>query len=106
MTKTVKFLVALAVLTLVSLGFAQAVAPVVANGNGLANGLIAIGAGLAIGLGAVGTGIAQGRIGAAAAGVTAESPEKFGQMLIWFVIPETLVIFGFVGFFLLLGRIV
>jgi len=35
------------------------------------------------------------------AGVTAERPEKFGQMAIWFFIPETLVIFGFVGFFLL-----
>lgn len=97
-----KYLAALIVFALASLGFAQEAA---AAGNGLANGLIAIGAGLAIGLGAVGTGLAQGRIGAAAAGVTAESPEKFGQMLIWFVIPETLVIFGFVGFFLLLGRI-
>ena len=105
MPKTVKLFAALFVLALVSLGLAQEAAPVVAAGNGLANGLIAIGAGLAIGLGAVGTGIAQGRIGAAAAGVTAESPEKFGQMLIWFVIPETLVIFGFVGFFLLLGRL-
>ena len=64
-------------------------------------GLRAIGAGLALGLGAVGTGLAQGPIGAAAAGVTAERPEKFGQMAIWFFIPETLVIFGFVGFFLL-----
>lgn len=64
-------------------------------------GLKAIGAGLALGLGAVGTGLAQGPIGAAAAGVTAERPEKFGQMAIWFFIPETLVIFGFVGFFLL-----
>ncbi len=66
-----------------------------------AAGLRAIGAGLALGLGAVGTGLAQGPIGAAAAGVTAERPEKFGQMAIWFFIPETLVIFGFVGFFLL-----
>jgi V/A-type H+/Na+-transporting ATPase subunit K len=64
-------------------------------------GLKAIGAGLALGLGAVGTGLAQGPIGAAAAGVVAERPDKFGAMLIWFVLPETLVIFGFVGFFLL-----
>ena len=87
----------LAVVALASVAFAQE-----ANAaDTLYLGLKAIGAGLALGLGAIGTGIAQGRIGAAAAGVTAESPEKFGQMLIWFVIPETLVIFGFVGLFLL-----
>ncbi|MGI8748836.1 MAG: V-type ATP synthase subunit K [Deinococcus sp.] len=78
---------------------AQAATTTAADAN--AAGLRAIGAGLALGLGAVGTGLAQGPIGAAAAGVTAERPEKFGQMAIWFFIPETLVIFGFVGFFLL-----
>lgn len=88
----------LAAVALASVAFAQETA---GNGDALVAGLKAIGAGLALGLGAIGTGIAQGRIGAAAAGVTAESPEKFGQMLIWFVIPETLVIFGFVGLFLL-----
>ena len=100
-----KYLAALIVFALASLGFAQEAETAAAAGAGLANGLIAIGAGLAIGLGAIGTGIAQSRIGAAAAGVTAEAPEKFGLTLIWFVIPETLVIFGFVGFFLLLGQI-
>ena len=89
----------LAAVALASVAFAQETAG--GNGDALVAGLKAIGAGLALGLGAIGTGIAQGRIGAAAAGVTAESPEKFGQMLIWFVIPETLVIFGFVGLFLL-----
>ncbi|GGJ41663.1 V-type ATP synthase subunit K [Deinococcus roseus] len=93
-----KLATVLAVIALASVAFAQEAAT---NSDVLVAGLKAIGAGLALGLGAIGTGIAQGRIGAAAAGVTAESPEKFGQMLIWFVIPETLVIFGFVGLFLL-----
>ncbi len=94
-----KFAFVLALFALASIAAAQT-----ATGNtdaSLVKGLQAIGAGLALGLGAIGTGLAQGRIGAAAAGVTAERPEKFGQMLIWFVIPETLVIFGFVGLFLL-----
>ncbi len=98
-----KYLAAVLVFALASLGLAQEAAA--EAGNGLANGLIAIGAGLALGLGAIGTGIAQGRIGAAAAGVTAENPGRLGLMLLWFAIPETLVIFGLVGFFLLSGRI-
>ena len=74
-------------------------------GVGTGAGLMGIGAGLAIGLGAVGTGIAQSRIGGAAAGVIAERPEMFGTMLIILVIPETLVIFGFVIAFFLYGKI-
>jgi V/A-type H+/Na+-transporting ATPase subunit K len=74
-------------------------------GVGAGAGLMGIGAGLAIGLGAVGTGIAQSRIGGAAAGVVAERPEMFGIMLVLLVIPETLVIFGFVIAFFLYGKI-
>ncbi|MFC4455504.1 V-type ATP synthase subunit K [Deinococcus sonorensis] len=99
MKKIAKYLPALAAATVASSAFAQDAAAATTGDN--AAGLRAIGAGLALGLGAVGTGLAQGPIGAAAAGVTAERPEKFGQMAIWFFIPETLVIFGFVGFFLL-----
>jgi V/A-type H+/Na+-transporting ATPase subunit K len=99
MKKLVKFLPALTAATALSSALAQDAAAGAAGDNNA--GLRAIGAGLALGLGAVGTGLAQGPIGAAAAGVVAERPEKFGQMAIWFFIPETLVIFGFVGFFLL-----
>ncbi|CAM3572788.1 V-type ATP synthase subunit K [Deinococcus frigens] len=99
--KAAKYAPALTVMTFAGSAFAQEVAATGADAN--AAGLKAIGAGLALGLGAVGTGLAQGPIGAAAAGVVAERPEKFGQMAIWFFIPETLVIFGFVGFFLLRG---
>ncbi|WP_407568947.1 V-type ATP synthase subunit K [Deinococcus altitudinis] len=97
--KAAQYLPALAAATVASTAFAQEAAATTTTASDI--GLRAIGAGLALGLGAVGTGLAQGPIGAAAAGVTAERPEKFGQMAIWFFIPETLVIFGFVGFFLL-----
>ena len=46
---------------------------------------------------------AQQGIGAAGMGIIAEKPEKFGQVLFFFVIPETLWIIGFVlGLILLL----
>ncbi len=68
-------------------------------------GLIAIGMGLAIGLGAIGTAIAQARIGSAGVGSVAEKPESFGMALIFFLLPETLVIFGMVVAFLLFGKL-
>jgi V/A-type H+-transporting ATPase subunit K len=61
-------------------------------------------AGIAIAGGLIGTGVAQSGIGAAGMGIIAEKPEKFGQVLFFFVIPETLWIIGFVlGIILLLG---
>jgi len=66
-------------------------------------GLIAIGASLAIGLTAIAAGMAEKEIGAAAVGAMAEKGETFGKGLILTVIPETLVIFGFVMSFLILG---
>jgi V/A-type H+-transporting ATPase subunit K len=87
------FLISLLVLALGSIGFAQEAAAAV--GTSVGGGLAAIGAGLGLGLAAVGVGLAQGRIGAAAAGAVAEKPSLFGTLLIYLVIPETLVIFGF-----------
>jgi len=58
-------------------------------------GLIAIGAGLAIGLTAFATAYVQAKIGVAAVGAILEKPESFGSVLIFLVIPETIVIFGF-----------
>ena len=66
-------------------------------------GLIAIGSGLAIGLSAIAAGIAEKDIGAAAIGAIAEKEEMFGKGLIFTVIPETLVIFGFVIAILILN---
>ena len=88
------FLIALLVLALGSLGFAEGEV-VATTGTSLGGGLVAIGAGLALGLAALGVGIAQSNIGAAAAGAVAENRSLFGQLLIYIVIPETLVIFGF-----------
>lgn len=68
-------------------------------------GLIGIGAGVAVGLAGIGTGLAQSAIGAAAIGATAEDEKNFGKGLTLTVIPETIVLFGFVIAFLLMGNI-
>jgi V/A-type H+/Na+-transporting ATPase subunit K len=67
-------------------------------------GLIAIGAGLAVGITGIGTGWAQSSIGAAAVGATAEDAKNFGKGLILTAIPETVVLFGFVIAFMLMGQ--
>jgi V/A-type H+-transporting ATPase subunit K len=66
--------------------------------------IAAIGAGIAILGGAYGTALAQAAIGSAGMGLIAEKPEQFGTALLLLVIPETLVIFGFViAILILLG---
>ena len=99
-----KVLTVLALVLLASLGFAQE-----GGGGGggasIGDGLLAIGAALAIGLGAIGVGIAQASIGSAGAGTLAERPEAFGQILIYLVIPETIIIFAFVIAFFLQGNL-
>ncbi len=72
--------------------------------SGLAVGLAALGAALAIGLAALGTGYAQGKIGTAGVGSITEKPEILPSVLIFLVIPETMVILGFVIAILLLTR--
>ena len=72
--------------------------------GGLNKSLLAVAAAIAIAGGLMGPGNAQQGIGAAGMGIIAEKPEKFGQVLFFFVIPETLWIIGFVlGIILLLG---
>lgn len=96
-----KFALVLVVLLLAGLGFAQEGEAAATAARGIGDGLIAIGAALAVGLAAIGVGIAQAAIGSAGAGTLAERPQAFGQILIYLVIPETLIIFGFViAFFL------
>jgi len=70
------------------------------------SGLIEIAAGIAFAGGLIGTGMAQQGIGATGMGVIAEKPEKFGQVLFFFVIPETLWIIGFVLGLILLLQII
>ncbi len=57
---------------------------------------LGIGAGLAVGLAGLGTGLAQSGVGAGGTGALAEKPDLFGNVLILFAIPETIVLFGFV----------
>ena len=94
---------ALAILTLTSPhAFAAEQSP--GSDSGLTKPLLAIAAAIAIAGGLIGTGNAQQGIGAAGMGIISEKPEKFGQVLFFFVIPETLWIIGFVlGIILLLG---
>jgi len=83
---------------------AFAAEPSPSTNEGLTKPLLAIAAAIAIAGGLIGTGNAQQGIGAAGMGIIAEKPEKFGQVLFFFVIPETLWIIGFVlGIILLLG---
>ncbi|MBI4393259.1 MAG: hypothetical protein HY556_05610 [Euryarchaeota archaeon] len=70
-----------------------------------ASGLLAVGAGLAVGIAGLGTGLAQKDIGAAAVGAIAEDSKFFGRGLTLMVIPETIVLFGLVIAFLLMGKI-
>lgn len=102
MTKTTKIVLASLVLALAATGFAQEAGTTSVGGpDDMYRGLRAIGAGLALGLGAVGTGIAQARIGSSLVGAVAEDPSKAGSLLLYFLIPETLVIFGFLALFIL-----
>lgn len=75
------------------------------TGPGIGTGLIALAAALAIGISAIAVAIAQAAIGSAGAGTLAERPESFGQILIYLVIPETIIIFGFVIAFFLNNQI-
>lgn len=65
--------------------------------------LTAIGAALAIGIPAIAAGIAEKEIGAAAVGAMAEKEELFVKGLILTVLPETIVLFGFVIAYMILG---
>lgn len=58
-------------------------------------GLAALGAGLAMGIPAISSGFGVGITGVAGAGVLAEDPSKFGQVLIYQAIPQTQGIYGF-----------
>ncbi len=68
-------------------------------------GMLAIGAGLAVGLAAIAAGYSQAKIGSAFAATLAERPELKGDMLLYIVIPETILLLGFVISFLILQRL-
>ena len=58
--------------------------------------ITAISAALAIGISGLGAAYAEAHIGAAAVGIIAEDEKNFTKGLILTVIPETIVVFGFV----------
>ncbi|MEK6983670.1 MAG: V-type ATP synthase subunit K [Nanoarchaeota archaeon] len=62
----------------------------------ITSGLMALAAGAAIGVSAIAAAWAEKEIGVAAVGAMAEKEELFGKGLVLTVIPETIVIFGFV----------
>lgn len=99
------FVALVGVLLAASTAFAAEAAPEGVRQLTLAHGLLGLAAALAIFGGAIGTAWAQSRIGAAAAGAIAERPEIGGQMLIFLVLPETLIIFGFLVAFFIIGKI-
>jgi|GEM_PF-3049476 ATP synthase subunit C. len=67
----------------------------------LAVGLTNLAVGIAIGLAALATGLAQRSIGSAAVGSVSEDSGNLAYALVFTVIPETLIIFGFLTIFLL-----
>ena len=69
-------------------------------------GTIAMAAAAVIGLAALATAWAEKEIGSAAVGAMAENDKIFGKALILMVIPETIIIFGFLIALLLVGKIV
>ncbi len=94
MIKLAKTLLIVAIVILATVAFAAEEGAATAS-------FAAIGKGLAIGLGLLGTGMAQSAIGAAAVGAVAEDRRNFGTALIFFLIPETLAIFGLAFSFLI-----
>ncbi|MFI3229457.1 MAG: V-type ATP synthase subunit K [Bacillota bacterium] len=64
-----------------------------------------LGAALAVGLAGIGSAIGVGKAGQAAAGVTAEDPDKFVKCLILELLPATQGIYGFIIAFLVLLKI-
>ncbi len=66
-------------------------------------GMKALGAALAIGISATAAAWAEKDIGAAAVGAMAEKEELFVKGLIMTVLPETIVLFGFVIAYLILA---
>lgn len=74
----------------------EGVAQDASTGSGLRAMGLAIGAGIAIAGAGLATGRAQAAVGAGGTGAITEKPELFGNVLILFAIPETIVVFGFV----------
>jgi V/A-type H+-transporting ATPase subunit K len=86
-------------------GAAAAASTGLSIGDGLRALGLALGAGIAMAGSALATGRAQASIGAGGTGALAEKPELFGNIFILVALPETIVVFGLVIAFMLLGQI-
>jgi|YelNatPaOPRAMG01_1025707.scaffolds.fasta_scaffold06103_13 V/A-type H+-transporting ATPase subunit K len=81
-----------------------------ADVSGLTGGLstgagAALGAGIAIAVSALAAAWSQGTLGSSAIGAAAERPEFEKNIIVYIAIPETIVLFGFVIAFMLIGKI-
>ena len=70
-----------------------------------AQGMVAMAAAITVAGTGIATAWAEKVIGAASVGAIAEKPELFGRVHPLVVIPETIVIFGLIIAFLLLGQL-
>ncbi|MCJ2563369.1 MAG: V-type ATP synthase subunit K [Candidatus Thermoplasmatota archaeon] len=68
-------------------------------------GMLALSAAITMAGAAFATAWAEKVVGAAAVGAMAENEALFGKGIVFMVLPETIVLFGFVIAFLLLGKI-
>ena len=71
----------------------------------MANEMIALSVALTMALTALATAWAEKVVGAAAVGAMAENEKLFGKGIVFMVLPETIVLFGFAMAFLLLGKV-
>jgi V/A-type H+-transporting ATPase subunit K len=69
---------------------------IAATSASVGDGLRSIGAGIALGLAALGAGLAQAKIGAAGQATLAERPEERVWVITLTVLPEIIVLLGFV----------
>ncbi len=67
--------------------------------------LVILGGAIAAALAGTGSALGTGIAGQAAAGVLSEQPEQFGKVLVLQALPGTQGIYGFVGMFLVLGKL-
>lgn len=67
--------------------------------------LLGFAAAAAVGIAGFCTAWAQSRIGSAGAGAIAEKPETAPMIIVLEALPETIILFGFVIAFLILGKI-
>lgn len=68
-------------------------------------GLIALSVAITLAGSAIATAWAEKVVGAAAVGAMAENEKLFGKGIVFMVLPETIVLFGFAMAFLLLGKV-